>query len=71
MTINDQEKLLKLQANGHTIKIDIGPYVDGFARVYRREDGKVVFDSRVYSDVELDRVWVENVSVYKIVDNWQ
>jgi len=44
MTINDQNKLLELQANGHAIKIDIGPYVDGFARIYRREDGKVVFD---------------------------
>jgi len=71
MTINDQEKLLKLQANGHRIKINIGPYIDGFGEVYRRADGKIVFDSHVYSDVELDTVSASKVGVFKVVDNWQ
>jgi len=66
-----QEKLLSLQKTGHMIRFDVGPYVDGFAFLYTRDDGKIVFDSRVYSDFELDEVHRNLVYVYKQVQDWQ
>ena len=72
MTKDLQKKLLKLENEGHVIKIDYGPYLDGFVTLYQGEDDDgIYFSSHVYSDVNLDDVPAHKVAVFKPIRQWQ
>ena len=66
-----QRKLLDLYSSGYKVKIYGHPYVDGFATIYSDGEDNILYDSQVFSEVDLTEIQSHHVEVFKPIDNWE
>ena len=57
--------LYKAQTKGYKIKISSSGYLDGFARLVKKDDNKIYYSSSVYTDKPLSDVRLLDVTVMK------
>ena len=74
MNIKNAEALYDAQSKGFKIKLS-SRYVDSFATLHKSKNGYITLNSSVYSDLDMSKVHLHEISVYKEVSiedfiNW-
>ena len=66
MNVKNAEALYDAQTNGFKIKLS-SRYVDGFATLHKSKGGIITLNSSVYSGLDMRKIHLHEISVYKEV----